>query len=452
LADASSNEPGPGPFPGGLDGPRSDRRRFLACAALLFLVTAARLPRTFLHSSFWAEDGTYFFREAIEDGGATLWRPVIGAYQTLPRIVAWLATFLPVQWAPALFALGAGLLASASLAVFSRAGFRWLVPDDRVRLFLCLLFSLAPGMGESFFALCTVNYVLFAGVLMLLLERDAAGRWSMGLRRALLVAFLWLSVAQGSVLVLPLLCLFFATRNRNYLVCLATLAASIALNLAAPNEARPAVPPPPLDALADVYLHNSFMRLVYLPLLGLHGLAPVTEMSQTAFLLLSTALLVLCLGLMGRAGRVDAAGATVLGAIVASALALFPVTALVRFYGLAMLWRPSLAFSTRYDVAPSILVLILAWTWLHPPGRAGGRRLARYALLAWLTTNVMVEPLFRAPEPFLPFAWEWPGQAAAIEAALAAKRAGRLREPVTIRDIRCQPPSYTPRAHVRISP
>ena len=191
----------------------SQSARFVLVAGAILLVNVLRLPGTFLYPSFWAEDGSYFFRESIELGARSLWQPIAGLYLTLPRIVAWGASFLPLRWAPATYACAAGVLSSLSLALFSRSGFRWLLPHDRARAAASVLFALAPGVDECFFALCTQMYVLFAGCCLLLLERDEAGGWQMGWRRTLLVSFLWLTVGHGLVLV-PVLLYLLVRMNR----------------------------------------------------------------------------------------------------------------------------------------------------------------------------------------------------------------------------------------------
>jgi hypothetical protein len=268
------------------------------------------------------------------------------------------------------------------------------------------------------------------------------------MRRTLLVGFLWFSFGQGAVLAPPLACLFFLTRNRNYLVCLGTLLLSVVLNLAAPNPFKVALLPP--DTLAEVYFDNLFVRLGYLPLLGQRWLPRVMGMDEASFLLVSTALLVLCLYVMSRAARIDSSGAAVLGVTVTSAMAIFAAIVLARSYGLAALRRPSLVFATRYDVMPGLLALVLIWTWVYRPWRVRGWRLPRYALLAWLTMNVIGRLHFQAPEPLLPFAWEWPAQAATIQAALEARREGTLREPVVVPVVRCRP--WDVKTEIRIAP
>jgi len=409
---------------------------------MLFLLasTALRLPSTFRYPSFWAEDATIFFKQAVEMGPGALLLPVYGSYHTVPRLIVLLSSLMPVLWAPALYALGAGLVSSACLAVFARPGFRWLVPDDRVRLLLCWLFSLVPGTNECFFALCTLNYPVFCGVLFLLLERDEHGRWRMGLPRALLVSFLWFSVGQGLVLALPLAGLFWLTRNRGYLLCLATLGLSVALNLTAENSYRPDELAG-LPTLALVYLDNLCLRLVFVPLARPRWIRYVYAMTDVTFFGLSAALLLAYLYAVGRKRDLDPEGKRVVLVTVPSAMAVFPLTALVRSYGLAILGRHQFYMGGRNALVASILALLLFWQWLGRPAGPLPRRAPALAFLAWTTLNILYEPLLVPVGPFRPFVWEWPHQAAIIEKALQDRRARRLREPVVVRDIRCRPDS-----------
>lgn len=411
---------------------------YVGVVLLLLVFTALRLPATFRYPSFWAEDATVFFRQGVELGPGALLLPVSGSYHMVPRLIVLLSSLFPIVWAPALYALAAGLISSASLALFARSGFRWLVPNDRARLLLCWLFSVVPGTNDGFFALCNLNYTVFCGILFLLLERDEHGRWRMGLPRALLVSFLWFSEGQGLVLALPLAGLFWLTRNRAYLLCLATLGLSAALNLTAENSYRPAELAGP-RALSLVYLDNVFLRLAFVPLVGQRWIRRVYAMTDLTFYALSAALLVGYLYAVGRKRDLDAQGKGVLLVTVLSTMAVFPLTALVRDYALAILRRHHFHMGGRISLVPSVLALLLLWLWL---GRLAGplpRRAAALAFLAWTTLNVLYEPFFGPGGPFRPFVWEWPHQAAIIEKALRDRRAGRLREPVVLGDIRCRP-------------
>lgn len=412
---------------------------FAGVVLLVFASTALRLPGTFLYPSFWAEDLTIFFKESIEMGPAALGQPIYGSYHTLPRLIALVASLCPISWAPALFALGAGLVSSVCLALFSRPGFRWLVPRDDVRLLVCWLFSFVPGTIECFFGLSTSNYSVFAGVLFLLLERDEAGRWRMGLRRALLVSFLWFSLGQGVVLGLLLAYLYWLTRNRNHLLCLGALGLAALLNLtvSAQNTYRP-TELPGFAYLALVYVENLFVRLAFVPLAGL-WIERVRAMPDALFFLISAALLGGYLYAVIRKRALDGEGARVLAVAVLTTMAQFPLIALARDYGIDLLRRPAMHLEGRYALVPSILSIVLLAVWLTRPARSRVGRASAVALLLWATCNFLSEPLYEHAWPFRPFVWEWPRQSMLIEQALRDRRAGRLAAPVVVKDIHCRP-------------
>jgi hypothetical protein len=419
----------------------------LAVVLLLFASSAFRLPRTFLDPAFWAEDCTILFRNSVEIGPRAILAPIYGSYHFLPRLAVFLVSSFPTYWAPVLYAVAAGLLSSLSLGLFSRAGFRWLVPDDRLRVFLCWLFSLAPGTSESYFALCTVNYAMFCGLVFLLLERDGEGRWQMGGRRALLVSFLWFSVGQGLVLAALLAYLFWLTRNRNYLLCLATLAGASLLNATSENVYRPASPPGP-GRLALLYFENLALRLGFVSVVPRPWHDVVRQMESTPFVLSSVALIGSYLWVAIRARRRDAEGARVLVVAVLSAMALYPLTALARNYGVTALTRAHVTLGGRAGLVPAVLALLLLWQLLARPGRRGVWRIAAAGLLAWTTYCVLHERIYQPPPPPLSPAWEWPAQAATIDAALGARRAGTLQEAVVVRQIRCRP-AWSPTWKIR---
>jgi SAM-dependent methyltransferase len=432
----------------------SETRRFLGLAAFIFVLSAARMPATFLYPSFWAEDGHVFFRDSIQLGPSSLFRPVLGMYLTLPRVIAWLASFLPVLWAPTAYALAAGVLSSLSLAVFSRDGFRWLIRSDGFRAALCVGFSLVPGMVECFFPLITLTYVLFVAVLFLLLERDASGVWSMSGRRAVLISLLWFSVAQGLVLALLLLHLAIHTRNRRYLLCLASLAASVLLNLPAGSAALPATIPS-WPSLLQVYTDNLFVRIGFLPLLGIPRMGGVLALPELAFLALSAAGLGFVLYGLARFTTIDSSGLRVLVLATGSAMTVFPLTALTRPYGMDVLLRPNLIVGgMRYDVLPSILALLLASLLLVRPSRPRAGQLGAALLLALVANNVLAQSFLQPAQPFRPFVWEWPRQAERIENALAKRRAGRLHRPVVVKEIHSRPgrPTWQPLRQLTIAP
>ncbi len=416
------------------------RLPFAAVVLLLFVSSAIRMPATFLDPHFWAEDCTVFFHDSVEMGPAAIRLPMDGSHHLLPRLVAYLASFFPTFWGPVLYAVGAGLLTSVSFALFFRPGLRWLVPDDRIRLLVCWLFSLVPGTNEGFFALCCVNYALFCALLFLLLERDVEGQWQMGIRRALLVSLLWFTVGQGLVLAGLLAYLFWRTRNRYYLLCLGSLVAAALLNAASPNEHRPRTPPG-IGTLALIYVESVGARLAFIPVVPHRYIDIVRRMDEALFLTVAAGLLGGYAWAVHRAGRLDREGTVVLALAVLSSMAFFPLTVLARWYGLPSLTRSQVYLGGRAALVPSVLALVLLWQWLARPGRGGNFRMAAATgLLAYATFCVLFEPLYTPPGPLRQSAWEWPVQAATIDDALREQREDSLQAPVVLPDIRCRPP------------
>jgi hypothetical protein len=262
----------------------------------------------------------------------------------------------------------------------------------------------------------------------------------MGPARALLVSFLWCSLGQGIVLAPALLLLFWLTRNRNYLLCLGALGVAVAFNLGAENPYRPAHLPSPVTLLR-VYVDNVLIRLALVPAFGRRAVIRLFALPYVLYMPIAAALILGYVLAVRRRRALDAAGARVLAAAILGGMALFPLIAAARDYAFHQLGSKGFLFERRYALVPSVFALVLLYAWLARPARSVPRRLAAAALLAWTSMNVLLEPLYLPPEPFRPFIWEWRQQAPAIEQALRDKKAGRLRQPVVMTDIRCRPPS-----------
>jgi hypothetical protein len=283
-----------------------------------------------------------------------------------------------------------------------------------------------------------MNYSLFCGLVFLLLERDAQGRWQMGPGRTLLVSLLWFSVGQGPVLAALIAYLFWLTRNRNYLVCLVALAAAMLLNASAQNEYRPESTPGPAQ-LARIYFESIAVRLGFLSVLPYRFHGAIRGMGSAPFMLLSLALLGGYLWATFKARWRDAQGSRVLAIAVLSAMAIYPLTALARNYGVVAFTRTDMSLGGRHGLVPAVLALLLLWQWLARAEPDVFRAAAASLFLAWTTFCVLHEPYYQPPNPPLAPPGEWRDQATTIDDALRARRAGTLREAVVIRKIRCRP-------------
>lgn len=85
---------------------------FALCAAVLML----KSPDAYGNPQFWAEDGAVFFQQQPA-GAAPVWlQPYAGYLHVLPRLVAWLATFVPLALVPTVYAYASLAINAACVA------------------------------------------------------------------------------------------------------------------------------------------------------------------------------------------------------------------------------------------------------------------------------------------------------------------------------------------------
>src|SRR4051812_22438841 len=95
----------------------------LAVALALFAaLVLCRSPYLTTTPRLWAEEGTVYLAAAWKYGAASLALPHIGYFSLLPNVAGWLASLLPLRWAPlAPTILGfAGMLTAATMVLTSR--------------------------------------------------------------------------------------------------------------------------------------------------------------------------------------------------------------------------------------------------------------------------------------------------------------------------------------------
>src|SRR5437868_4626971 len=85
---------------------RASARRYLSAAWPYFLIAAIiafRNPLPLTRAEFWAEDGSQFFGDALNLGVKGVITPFFGYHFFLCRVIAYLATFFPVVYAPLIY-------------------------------------------------------------------------------------------------------------------------------------------------------------------------------------------------------------------------------------------------------------------------------------------------------------------------------------------------------------
>jgi hypothetical protein len=137
---------------------------FLAVA-----LVALRKSDSLLNPQFWAEDGALFFIEAERYGGwGLLFRPYEGYLHLLPRLIAALATPLPLTLAP-------GFYAWSSLAV--TGSIAWWLQSPRITLpggaVAALALAAVPHTGEVYLTTCNLQWIAALGLFALGLTTDA---------------------------------------------------------------------------------------------------------------------------------------------------------------------------------------------------------------------------------------------------------------------------------------
>lgn len=119
---------------------------------MLAVVTAAivlRRPDALFAAQFWAEDGMVWFSEAYAQGGfAAALHPQNGYFQTVSRVAAWVATMVPMVWAPVVTNMVALVVQVLPVALLWSRRWDTVVPSVTVRLILTLWYVVLPNMGE----------------------------------------------------------------------------------------------------------------------------------------------------------------------------------------------------------------------------------------------------------------------------------------------------------------
>ena len=157
--------------------PRWLGRGALTLAMLLAAtcVYVLRQPAVVTSPTFWAEDGTIFFKGAIERGLGALFDPYNGQVWLFQRIVALLAATLPVSIQPAVYVLVSVATAVLSCSIVLSSRWRFSVPLEA--RFLCLLALLcSPAVDEVFGALSNAHWFLAIGLVLMGMLADPLSR------------------------------------------------------------------------------------------------------------------------------------------------------------------------------------------------------------------------------------------------------------------------------------
>lgn len=163
-------------------------------------VFALRGTARLRNASLFAEDGQIFLAEAHNLGFAAFVESYAGYLHTIPRMLAWVLTPVPITGAPAMYAAGAMLVHFLMLTPALSARLDWLVPGRVLRTVLFASLCLMPPLWEVLANIA--NLIFVGGICMLLLAlsndpRTRTGRTTelvavalLGLSGPLIVIFL----------------------------------------------------------------------------------------------------------------------------------------------------------------------------------------------------------------------------------------------------------------------
>lgn len=144
----------------------------LGAATFIYLM---RQPSVITAPTFWAEDGTIFFKGAIEHGFGAVLEPYRGQVFLFQRVVAGLAAPLQVSIQPAVYAAAAVAAAVLSCGMVLSSRWRFQVPLNL--RFLCMLALLcSPAVDEVYGILSNAHWWLAIGLLLLGMLHDPLSR------------------------------------------------------------------------------------------------------------------------------------------------------------------------------------------------------------------------------------------------------------------------------------
>ncbi len=133
---------------------RTPRERWSLFLVILF-VLAYKCNDALSYPQFWAEDATVFFKEQVGSAWPQLLSPYAGYLHAIPRLIAWVASWMPPGKAPLIYNAAAIVLSAAAI-YFTAQRLRRFLPIWIV----ALSFLAAPTSGEIFGTITNAQWFL----------------------------------------------------------------------------------------------------------------------------------------------------------------------------------------------------------------------------------------------------------------------------------------------------
>lgn len=140
---------------------------FCLCLAVLLARASSRL----IYPEVWAEDGTIYISESLRGGFSTLLDSRLGSYHLVQRFLTLVSIKLfPLKYVPRAMAATYFVVCALVFSMFSLERFAWLVKSSLTRILFCAALCMAPGLHEMLGNLANLNWILFFGLGLILLQ------------------------------------------------------------------------------------------------------------------------------------------------------------------------------------------------------------------------------------------------------------------------------------------
>jgi hypothetical protein len=267
------------------------KKTALMCV-LSLVVFYFRRPELLTNPQFWAEDLAVFYRDAYNQGFASLFHAWAGVLQLFPRLIALAIVQLPIGAGPVLFNIVSLLVMTLPVFILWSDRTLFAKEGDFRKVILTLLFVLMPNIGEIFGNLTnTIWFLAVASMLVLIrTDRKSARRWLIFDCVVLLVSGLSGPFSGALALAAVFLLLHKDKRSRELYI-----KSGIVIACALTQIAVLAGSQSPLSAAFDqrsTLLHHTAMpmeitgmRFIALPILGPHVITPEIVVSAQMYAL-----------------------------------------------------------------------------------------------------------------------------------------------------------------------
>lgn len=159
----------------------------------------------------WAEDGEVFFGAASKLGIQSLWTPYAGYIHLYPRVVAWLANYLPIAYIPKVYFFSWVFAFLGSIYAITYCAIKTKLNYFNI-IFLMVFIVLQPNDSEVFFSLTNSQWLMGLALTIVLATQHAL---KLSITKLIFVVTTCLT-GPFSILVTPLVVLKMLLQNAFY--------------------------------------------------------------------------------------------------------------------------------------------------------------------------------------------------------------------------------------------